>query len=116
MWTWEAGRLFIDLRGSFGGLRGPFVDLEGLSFGLTNACAGLEGPCVGLRGPYHDLPSKWATFSDQEGNLSVWESPCCSERTLLRSKWALFRPKRAICRCGRACVALRGPLVGLYRS
>ena len=64
---------------------GHFVDLKGPSFALINSCIGLKGPCVGLRGPSYGLPSKWAPF----------------------------RPKRAICRCGRACAALRGPSYGL---
>ena len=74
----------------------------------------------------------------------MWKGLCCSERALLRStvevqpkraicrygracaalrgpsyglrwKWANFRLKRAICRCGRACTALIGPLISLCR-
>ena len=85
MWTLKAGRHCINLRWPFVGLRGPFVSLKGSSFGLRNSCVGMKGPCDGLREPCYGLPSKWAPF----------------------------RPKRAICWLGRVCAALRGPSYGL---
>ena len=78
MWTWEARRLHIELRG-------PFVGLKEPSFGIRNSCVVLKGSCVGLRGPSYGLPAKWASFQIE----------------------------RAICRCVRACAALRRLLVGL---
>ena len=74
-----------------------------------------EGPCVGLRGPSYDLPSKWAPFRHKRAICRCGKVRCCSERALigLWSKWALFWLKRAICRCRRAYAALRGPSYGL---
>ena len=91
------------------------IHMRGLFVSLRGHFVHLKGPCAGLKEHSYSLIIYVDLFRPKRAICRCGRA-CAALRGpsySLQSKWALFRPKRAICRCGRACAALRGPSYGL---